>query len=38
VAGALVPLQAAFNAKLGAVAASPIHASLVSFIAMIRAF
>lgn len=32
VAGALVPLQGAFNAKLGAAAASPIHASLVSFI------
>ena len=30
-AGALMPLQAAFNARLGAAGASPIHASLVSF-------
>jgi transporter family-2 protein len=32
IAGALVPLQGALNAKLAAAAASPIHASLVSFI------
>lgn len=29
--GALVPVQGAFNARLGAAGASPIHASLVSF-------
>lgn len=32
VAGALVPLQGALNARLGAAAGSPILASLVSFV------
>jgi transporter family-2 protein len=32
IAGTLVPLQGALNAKLGAAAASPVHASLVSFV------
>jgi transporter family-2 protein len=30
-AGSLIPLQGAFNAKLGAAVASPLHASLMSF-------
>jgi transporter family-2 protein len=32
VAGALLPLQGAFNARLGGALSSPIHASVVSFI------
>ena len=32
VAGSLLPLQGAFNARLGASAASPMHASLISFV------
>ena len=32
VAGALLPLQGAFNARLGAAIGSPIHASVVSFV------
>jgi len=31
-AGSLIPLQGAFNARLGAAGASPIHASLISFV------
>ena len=31
-AGSLLPLQGAFNAQLGAAVASPIHASLISFV------
>ena len=31
VAGSLLPLLGAFNAKLGAAIASPLHASLISF-------
>ena len=30
-AGSLLPLLGAFNAKLGAAIASPLHASLISF-------
>jgi bacterial/archaeal transporter family-2 protein len=32
VAGALLPLQGAFNARLGGALNSPIHASVVSFV------
>ena len=32
IAGALLPLQGAFNARLGAAAGSPMHASLISFL------
>jgi transporter family-2 protein len=31
VAGSLLPLLGAFNAKLGAAIASPLHASVISF-------
>lgn len=31
VAGSLLPIQGAFNTKLGAAGASPLHASLISF-------
>jgi len=31
VAGAAIPLNGAFNARLGAAIASPIHASMISF-------
>jgi bacterial/archaeal transporter family-2 protein len=31
-AGALLPFQGAFNARLGAALASPMHASMISFV------
>lgn len=32
IAGSLLPLQGAFNARLGAAGKSPLHASMVSFV------